>query len=284
MLEDYRHLFDANPSPMLIYATGSLELLAVNDSLLASLGYLREELVGKSLLMLHPVEDHEKVRSILEPIRSGQVLGFHRSSGGLRHVRKDGTTLEVEAAGQPTEFDGKPARLVLISDVGMKRRAADVTARYAALFERSRDVILFVAADGRILDANAAAVRAYGWWREELLKMRIVDLREPGTIPDVPRQMQRAESEGILFETVHRKRDGTAFPVEVHSGSVDLNGEKVLLSVIRDLTERRRTEQQLSEAKLMPPQLEANAGSPEAVRRLAAKLKAILSRKPSEAE
>src|SRR5438105_995360 len=109
MLEDYRHLFDANPSPMLIYARDTLELLAVNDSLLASLGYERAELVGKSLLVLHPEEDREQVRAMLGPIQSGQVLGFHRIPRGLRHVRKDGTTLEVEAAGQPTVFDGKPA-------------------------------------------------------------------------------------------------------------------------------------------------------------------------------
>src|SRR5207245_3022214 len=104
-----------------------------------------------------------------------------------------------------------------------------------ALFERSRDAILFVAADGRILDANPAAVRAYGYWREELLRMRIVDLREPGTLPDVARQMQRAAGEGILFETVHRKKDGSSFRVEVSSSSVELNGEKVLLSIIREL-------------------------------------------------
>ena len=235
MLEDYRHLFDANPSPMLIYATGTLELLAVNDSLLATLGYSREELIGQSLLMLHPAEDHEKVSAILEPIRNGQVLGFHRVSGGLRHVRKDGTTIEVESAGQPTEFDGKPARLVLLTDASLKRRAEDLTARYQALFDRVRDAILFIAADGRILDANPAAVRAYGYWREELLHMRIVDLRAPGTLPEVSRQMQRAAGEGILFETVHRRKDGTTIRVEVSSSSVELNGEKVLLSIIREV-------------------------------------------------
>ncbi|HEX9578939.1 MAG TPA: PAS domain S-box protein [Myxococcales bacterium] len=278
MLEDYRHLFDANPSPMLIYATGSLELLAVNDALLATLGYTREELVGKSLLALHPAEDRELVREVLAPIQSGQVLGFHRVPRGLRHLHKDGSIVEVEAAGQPTDFDGKPARLVLLSDVGMKRRAEDVTTRYRALFERSRDIILFVAADGRILDANPAAVRAYGYWREELLRMRIVDLRDPGTVPDVPRQMQRAQGEGIVFETIHRRKDGTSFAVEVNSGSIDLHGEKVLISVIRDLSERRRLEQRLTEASPLPAQLDASAGDPEAVRRLAAELRLILTR------
>jgi PAS domain S-box-containing protein len=190
----------------------------------------------------------------------------------------------VESAGQSTEFDGKQARLVLFSDVGMRRRAEGVAARYTALFERSRDIILFISVDGAILDANAAAVRAYGYWREELLRMRIVDLREPSTVPDIPRQMERAGGEGIFFETIHRKKDGTRFPVEVQSGSVDLNGEKVLLSLIRDLTGRRRTEQRFVEASQVPAQLEKSAGDPKAVRRLAAELKAILARKSSEAE
>jgi PAS domain S-box-containing protein len=271
MLDDYRHLFESNPSPMLICAIGSLELLAVNDALLSVLGYGREDLVGKSLLTLHPGEDHQAVLETLQPVQSGQVRGFHRVLRGLRHLRKDGTTVEVEAAGQPTVFHGKQARLVLLSDVGVKRRAEDVSARYAALFDGARDIILFISADGRILDANPAAARAYGYWREELMRLRIADLRENATIPEIPRQMQRAEGEGILFETVHKRRDGTPFPVEVNSASMELNGERVLVSVIRDVSARQRL-------KEIQAQLEAGAADAETVRKLAAEINTLLYR------
>src|SRR5260370_32813055 len=148
VLDDYRHLFESNPNPMLIYEIGTLLLLAVNDALLHGLGYTRDELVGRSILVLHPPDEHQRVRDLLERVRSGQVLGFHRAAN-MRHLRKDGSLVEIEAAGQPTEFEGKAARLVLLSDVGERRRTERVTARYAALFDRARDIILFIASDGR---------------------------------------------------------------------------------------------------------------------------------------
>lgn len=287
VLDDYRHLFESNPNPMLIYEIGTLLLLTVNDALLHGLGYARDELVGQSILVLHPPEEHGRVREVLEPVRSGQVLGFHRVAN-LRHLRKDGSLVEIEAAGQPTEFEGKAARLVLVSDVGERRRAEWVTARYAALFDRARDIILFIASDGRILDANPAALRAYGYRKEELLKMRIVDLREPGTREQIRHQMEKASGSGVLFETVHRRKGGEAFPAEVSSVGVDLEGDRVLLSVIRDISERRATARRFEEiavnrrerrgrAAAVVSQIAANADDPEAVRKLAAELEAITS-------
>jgi PAS domain S-box-containing protein len=287
VLDDYRHLFESNPNPMLIYELGTLLLLAVNDALLHGLGYARDELVGQSILVLHPPEEHGRVRAVVEPMRSGQVLGFHRVAN-LHHLRKGGSVMEIEAAGQSTEFEGKPARLVLLSDVGERRRAERVTARYAALFDRARDIILFIASDGRILDANPAALRAYGYRKEELLKMRIADLRDPATREHIRHQMEKASGGGLLFETVHLRKDGGAFPVEVNSVGVDLEGDRVLLSVIRDISEWRAAARQFEEiavnrrdrrarAAAVVSQIAASADDPEAVRKLAAELMAIIS-------
>jgi PAS domain S-box-containing protein len=110
---------------------------------------------------------------------------------------------------------------------------------YRVLFEAARDTILFIRRDGRILDANPAALRSYGYGRDELLSMSIVQLRAAEAVMSTAHQLGRADSEGILFETVHRRKDGSTFPVEVSSQGVDLNGERVLLSIIRDITERK---------------------------------------------
>lgn len=236
MLDDYRQLFDSHPQPMLIYEMDTLQLLAVNHALVSTTGFTHDELVGQSLLVLHPPDDHDRVRTLLAPVQAGQVLGFHRTSKGLRHLHRDGTVVEVEAAGQATEFKGKKARLVMISEVGDRLRHRQLVARHAALFDRARDIILFIGTDGRILDANPAAVRAYGYWREELLSLRISDLRDPATVADIRKQMQRAGTDGILFSTLHRRKSGETFPVEVNSVGIDLEGEHLLLSVIRDQT------------------------------------------------
>jgi len=106
--------------------------------------------------------------------------------------------------------------------------------------ERARDIILLIGADGRILDGNLAAVRAYGYPHDELIALNIRDLRAEETQPDVPRQMREAGARGILFETVHRRKSGETFPCEVSSQGAELRGEDVLVSIIRDITERKR--------------------------------------------
>src|SRR5512133_2607525 len=107
--------------------------------------------------------------------------------------------------------------------------------RYDLIAEHARDVILLIRrTDGRILEANAAAAAAYGWSREELRGMTIVDLRTPASAPLLAEQMSAADAGGFRFETVHRRRDGSAFPVEVSSQGVMLDGERVLVSVVRE--------------------------------------------------
>ena len=115
--------------------------------------------------------------------------------------------------------------------------------RYRVIFQRARDIILFIdSASGRILEANAAALRAYGYSHDELLSLTIYDLRAPDTRGAIAGQMARAASEGILFESTHMRRDGSTFPVEISSQWAPWDGQSALLSIIRDITERKRAE------------------------------------------
>ncbi len=118
--------------------------------------------------------------------------------------------------------------------------------RYELLANHARDLILFVRKDdARIIEANATAIKAYGYTREELLSLLITDLRAPGYKSITFTQMEEADKRGILFETFHVRKDGSVFPVEVNSQGIDLDGTRVLVSVIRDITDRRGAEQQL---------------------------------------
>jgi rsbT co-antagonist protein RsbR len=118
--------------------------------------------------------------------------------------------------------------------------------RYDALLEHARDIILFIGESGRILEGNRAACLAYGYTQEELCALSIRDLRAPDTRPEIAAQMAVALREGLLFETTHRRKDGSLFPVEVSSKSIEEG--KLLISVIRDITERKRAEEELLQA------------------------------------
>jgi PAS domain S-box-containing protein len=135
---------------------------------------------------------------------------------------------------------------------GRGRGVEDLAAlrRYAILAHHCRDVMLFVRRDdGRILEANEAARAAYGYSRDELLARTIYDLRERASEGLTSQQMAQADAHGLRFETIHRRKDGSTFPVEVTSQGALVEGEHTLVSVIRDISERRRAEVALRQSK-----------------------------------
>ena len=108
------------------------------------------------------------------------------------------------------------------------------------VIDRLVDGRLLVGVDGSILDASRAALDCYGYSRAEMLSLNIRDIRAPQGLDEVDEQMVEAAEHGLRFEAEHRRSDGTQFPVEIVSFPVSIEGETALLSVVSDITERRR--------------------------------------------
>ncbi len=126
----------------------------------------------------------------------------------------------------------------------------ELNLRYDLLKKESRDIILFVnQEDGRILEANEAAVQAYGYSYEELRAMPVSDLRTPLDRHLVAGQMALARAGGVSFVTEHRRRDGSTFFVEVSSKGAAIDGRSILISIIRDITERKKAEEALRQSE-----------------------------------
>jgi PAS domain S-box-containing protein len=130
------------------------------------------------------------------------------------------------------------------------RESQDKLRRYELFSQSTRDIVLFVrSSDGQILEANDAAIEAYGYTRDQLLQHNIYDLRADPTRRLTAEQMAIADRHGILFESVHVRSNGEQFPVEVSSRGADFDGERILVSLVRDITERKRTESALIRAE-----------------------------------
>ncbi|MFW6228954.1 MAG: PAS domain S-box protein [Alkalispirochaeta sp.] len=120
-------------------------------------------------------------------------------------------------------------------------RLRERESQYRALFEnRHAPMLVIDPDDSRIVDANPAAVEFYGWSRDELCRMRVSDLNTMDP-EEIHAEMDRARrAETTRFEFTHRRRDGSVRDVAVTSGSVEIDGQQRLYSIIEDITERKR--------------------------------------------
>lgn len=132
-----------------------------------------------------------------------------------------------------------------IADVNEIKHLEEIAKKYQFLKDNARDIILLIREDGRIMEANRAAVEAYSYKYHELLTMNIEDLRASRFNCVMPFDTKEEYSKGILFETLHKRKDGTTFYVEVSSKGTIFNGDYVLLDIIRDITDRKINEEKL---------------------------------------
>lgn len=127
-----------------------------------------------------------------------------------------------------------------------REERAALVGHYEQLLRLARDIIVLLDPAGDIVEANAAAVAAYGYSAEELRGMNIRVLRAAETLAAMEQHWEATtQPGGVLFETVHRRRDGSTFPVEVSAQAIDIEGRLYRQSFIRDISERHAAEAQI---------------------------------------
>ncbi|MEA2750001.1 MAG: hypothetical protein QOI41_4144 [Myxococcales bacterium] len=213
-------------------------IVAANDAAAELFRTPLEALVGRSGNDFAQSEQEELIERLWSILLAG---GTFREE--VEILTQDGQRRQIRIAGKGNIEPG--LHLAILGDITRSKEHELSSRRYDLLRERAHDVIMFLALDGRIVEANHAAEEAYGYTRKELLELNIRDLRYDAS--EVDKQFRAALKQGIVFETVHKRKDGTTFPVEVASRPSKV-GDDVLLSVIRDMTERRALQAKLLEA------------------------------------
>jgi PAS domain S-box-containing protein len=141
---------------------------------------------------------------------------------------------------------GEYAGLLAIRSQLHEEQAA-LTQHFARLSQLARDAFLLLAPDGRIIDANEAAVAIYGYSAEGLRNKNIRDLQLPEKLEDFDTRWKAATSnESFQFETVHRRKDGTILPVEVNTAAIDVDGKIYHQAFSRDVTRRKALEREVA--------------------------------------
>ncbi len=120
--------------------------------------------------------------------------------------------------------------------------------RYRDLFDLAADCLMVLDIDGTIIDINRTGLAQRGYTRDEIIGMHITRLDPPEFAAKVPKRLEDLEKKGFaVFESAHLCKDGSVMPVEINTRVIELDGKKVMYSVIRDITGRRTAEQRIAQ-------------------------------------
>ena len=216
-------------------------------------GVAEADLLGwRWLETLHP-EDREPTRQFwLE-----SVAGHHPYDVEYRVRRRDGEYRWFKTRGVPIRDDGGNivkwfGTCTDITDLRQTEEALRASEqRFRVFVDHAADAFfLHDGDDGRVLDVNRRACESLGYTRDELLGMTPFDFDPdltPALIEDRIRKLNAGET--IAFEARHRRKDGTIFPVEVRGKAFREGGRGFLVSLVRDITDRKRAEEALRDSE-----------------------------------
>lgn len=117
------------------------------------------------------------------------------------------------------------------------------------VMKHGNDIILLLDDNLNIVEANERAVATYGYPREKLIGMNISGIRTPHELPKLEKHIEQLNEKGSSYiETVHERSDGTTFPIEISAYTVEVEGVRFYQSIGRDISERKRTEEEMKES------------------------------------
>ncbi|MCK9419026.1 MAG: PAS domain S-box protein [Nitrospirae bacterium] len=236
--------------------TKDFKILLANKPFLRGLGVQEEEVIGRTCYeVTHHRRDVCTPPDDACPLVETVKTGTHCTEEHI-HYTKEGKKIYVEVSASPIkDNDGAIVQVVHVArDVSEKRRAEEILQesekRFRMLFESAGDAIFILEAEGtqagNIIAANTAAAEAHGYTVDELIGKNIKDLDIPDEGQDSPHLIQRVVSgEWIKTEMRHFRKNGTTFPVEVSAGLLELGDHRYILSFDRDISERKKAEEQL---------------------------------------
>jgi PAS domain S-box-containing protein len=261
----FRTLLDQSNDAIEVLDPETMRLLDVNGRACLELGYSREELLSMTVFDIDPLFD--------KGARAQMVAKLRESGSAIiesAHRRKDGTTFPVEMNLRIVQLD-RGYSVAVVRDITERKRAEKLlrenneqllkTTReqetllhelslFRTLLDQSNDAVQVIDPETlRFLDVNERACVELGYGREELLSMTVLDIDLEVDESLRARVQEQLRKPGfVAMERIHRRKDGTTFPVEVNMRQVHL--DRVYNVVVsRDITERKRALEALRESE-----------------------------------
>lgn len=212
-------------------------LLDVNDAACKLSGYPREKLLSMHIRDLEASETPEETAHHLQ-----QVIASGSDRFETRHRCQDGHIIDVEISANFVASDGGRF-FCFLRDISARKRAEEDIRLKALLLDSVNDSVFLVDQQGNICYTNETAWRTRGYTQQEMLGLNLTILDSPEYAQRLQPRMDELLLRGqAIFETAHTCKDGFTLPVELNVRIIESNGNKLFLSVARDITDRQLAE------------------------------------------
>ena len=239
----YRIFFDNAADAIAVHDMGG-KFLEVNRVLCERLGYSREELLQMTPADISSPEHAAIFQQRVETLRKSGNAFFETV-----HVRRNGTTIPIEASTRLIEYKGKPAVLSFTRDITERKKAEEALReseeRYRLLFEKSPVGIGLASVDGRIVSANEIMQAITGYSAEELREIRLADTYENPADREKLLETLRRDGAVVNHPARLKRKDGTPYHALLSVSRISIAGKGLLQTTCIDITERKRAENAL---------------------------------------
>jgi PAS domain S-box-containing protein len=217
-------------------------------------GYSASEAIGQPVTMLVPLDRSDEVPCLLERLKRGETVDHFETV----RVRKDGKQVQIEVTVSPIRdaLERIVGASTIARDISVRKAAekhlVQLEARYRGLLEAAPDAVVVVNRDGEIVLLNLLAEKHFGYQRDELIGQKVKNIIPNGFAeqlathgigtPGDPIVPQRGKG----IELYGRRKDGNDFPIEIMLNPLDTVDGILVTASIRDITERRQREKDLS--------------------------------------
>jgi PAS domain S-box-containing protein len=247
--EKFKAAFDNSLDAMTL-TTPDGYYVDVNQGFLNTTGYRRNEVIGKSTKDLNIWEEESQRQHLIKLLnKKTAVTNFQ-----ARFRMKDGRIIDTLLSVQMIQLKGKDHLLMIARDVTelvrIQQALTENEQKFRLTFNHASDSMLLLEARGvkppLIRDVNETTCRLHQYTKEELLGQSMRLLMANKNDPKVAQMLPLIlAGEAVLFESEHIKKDGTVFPIEISAQKVTIGEKEFILSIDRDISERKAIENEL---------------------------------------
>jgi diguanylate cyclase (GGDEF)-like protein/PAS domain S-box-containing protein len=244
-------IFDSIYDVIIILDTKGI-IRDVSPSIEKMLGYSPGELIGKNTSELYLLTPESKQMAIAE-IRRG-LKGERIKLAEYILIAKNGEERICEVNLSPILHEDKVTGLIAVARNITKRKKneqllIEEATKHRILIEQSTDGIVVMDSKGGVYEANKRFADMLGYSLEEVKKLHVWEWDTLFPRDQLDQMVATVDEAGDHFETVHRRKDGTTYDVEISTNGAVIAGQKLVFCVCRDITIRKQMEESLKESE-----------------------------------